>query len=215
MLTIVEGRVLGVLMEKERTTPDQYPLTLNALVAGCNQSTSREPVMQLDEHDVEGALASLKAGGLLRFVHPSHGRSVTRFRQVATEAWGLEADAAAVVAVLLLRGPQTVAELRSRTERLHAFDSLDEVDSVLRALAATERVQLLERQPGQKEARWQQLLAEEAEVAPTAAAATHAAVGSTGTVGSMAERVAHLEARVARLEAALADLLPEPQPEPQ
>ncbi|HAP77969.1 MAG TPA: DUF480 domain-containing protein [Acidimicrobiaceae bacterium] len=207
MLTPIEGRVLGALMEKERTTPDQYPLTLNALVTACNQSTSREPVMHLDDHEVETVLAELKAQGLLRFVHPAHGRSVTRFRQVATEAWGLEADAAAVVAVLLLRGPQTVAELRSRTERLHAFDSLDEVDIVLRALAATGRVQVLDRQPGQKEARWQQLLAEEAEVAVAATAN----VRQNATVGSMADRVAQLEARVARLEAALADLLPEPQ----
>ena len=119
MLTVIEGRVLGCLLEKERTTPDQYPLTLNALVSACNQSTSREPVLNLDEHEVDAALTSLKGASLLRFVHPMHGRSVTRFRQVAVEAWGLDDDAAAVVAVLLLRGPQTAAELRVRTERLH------------------------------------------------------------------------------------------------
>ena len=205
MLNMIEARVLGSLMEKERTTPDQYPLTLNALVTACNQATSREPVMHVDDHEVEAALGSLKAQGLLRFVHPAHGRSVTRFRQVATEAWGLGEPAAAVVAVLLLRGPQTVAELRSRTERQHAFGSSDEVEAVLRELAAGERAQLLERQPGQKEARWQQLLAEEAEVTVSAVAQGE----PRAAAGSMADRVAQLEARVARLEAALADLLPD------
>lgn len=202
MLTVIEGRVLGCLLEKERTTPDQYPLTLNALVSACNQSTSREPVLNLDEHEVDAALTSLKGASLLRFVHPMHGRSVTRFRQVAVEAWGLDDDAAAVVAVLLLRGPQTAAELRVRTERLHEFGSVEAVESVLHALAANGRVQLLERQPGQKEARWQQLLAEEAEVQAPAAA-----IESGSVRGSVADRISQLEARVERLEAALADLL--------
>ena len=203
MLTIVEGRVLGSLLEKERTTPDQYPLTLNALVLACNQATSREPVMRLDDHEVEATLAGLKAQGLLRYVHPSHGRSVTRFRQVADESWGFAAPAMALLGVLLLRGPQTVAELKSRTERWHPFASLDDVEAELRELSANGSVQLLERQPGQKEARWQQLLAEEAE--PVAAAMfTPSAVA-----GSTADRLAQLEARVARLEAALADLLPD------
>jgi uncharacterized protein YceH (UPF0502 family) len=200
MLTVIEGRVLGCLLEKERTVPDQYPLTLNTLLSACNQSTSREPVMHLDEHEVQAALDSLKPQGLLRFVHPSHGRSVTRYRQVADEAWQLEPPAAAVVAVLLLRGPQTAAELRSRSERQHEFTSLEEVDAVLHELAASGVVRLLERQHGQKEARWQQLFAEEIEVAEAPAV-----VGALP--GSMAERVATLEAKVARLEAALADLL--------
>ena len=204
MLTAIEGRVLGCLLEKERTTPDQYPLTLNALVSACNQSTSREPVMRLDDHEVEAALTSLKGQTLLRFVHPSHGRSVTRYRQVAVESWGLEPDAAAVVAVLLLRGPQTAAELRSRTERLHEFSSVEAVEAVLHALAADQRVQLLERQHGQKEARWQQLFADEPEVVWAPAAA----VPAEAVRGSVAERIAELEARVARLESALADLLP-------
>jgi uncharacterized protein YceH (UPF0502 family) len=204
MLTAIEGRVLGCLLEKERTTPEQYPLTLNALVSACNQSTSREPVMRLDDHEVDAALSSLKSQGLLRFVHPAHGRSVTRYRQVADESWTLEPDSAAVVAVLLLRGPQTAAELRTRTERLHEFVSVDAVDSVLRALAAEQRVQLLERQHGQKEARWQQLFADEPEVTWTPAPA----VSGEAVRGSVAERISELEARVARLESALADLLP-------
>jgi len=207
MLTAIEGRVLGCLLEKERTTPDQYPLTSNSLVSACNQSTSREPVMRLDDHEVDAALLSLKGQGLLRFVHPTHGRSVTRYRQVADESWGLEPDAAAVISVLLLRGPQTAAELRSRTERQHEFSSVDAVDVVLQGLAAADQVVLLERQPGQKEARWQQRIAEEPEVVWSAAP-----VAADAVRGSVAERMAALEARVARLEAALADLLPPESP---
>ena len=203
MLTQIEGRVLGCLLEKERTTPDQYPLTLNALVSACNQSTSREPVMALDDHEVEAALHSLKSQGLLRFVHASHGRSVTRYRQVLDEAWQLEPGSLAAVAVLLLRGPQTAGEVRTRSERLHEFAGVEEVDGVLRALSDSGRARLLERQPGQKEARWQQLLAEE----PEAVAAPFALNPET-VRGSAAERIAALEVRVARLEAALADLLP-------
>ena len=196
--------MLGCLLEKERTVPDQYPLTLNALVSACNQTSSREPVMHLGEHEVQSVLDGLKPQGLLRFVHPSHGRSVTRYRQVADEAWQFDPPTAAVVAVLLLRGPQTAAEVRSRAERLHEFGSVDEVEAVLRDLAASGRAQLLERQYGQKEARWQQLLAEEAEhtvhsPAPFIPAASPAPEH---------DRIAELEARVARLEAALADLLP-------
>ena len=201
MLSQIEGRVVGCLLEKERTTPDQYPLTLNSLVSACNQSTSREPVMALEDHEVETALHGLKGQGLVRFVHASHGRSVTRYRQVLTEAWGMEAEALAVVAVLLLRGPQTAGEIRTRSERLHEFVSVDQVDAALRSLADDGRAQLLERQPGQKEARWQQLVAEEPEVTVTAGRIVSPSPG-------VAERMAELEARVARLEAALADLLP-------
>ncbi len=209
MLTAIEGRVLGCLLEKERTTPDQYPLTTNSLVSACNQSTSREPVMRLDDHEVDAALLSLKGQGLLRFVHPTHGRSVTRYRQVADESWGLEPDAAAVISVLLLRGPQTAAELRSRTERQHEFSSVDAVEAVLQGLVAADQVVLLERQPGQKEARWQQRIAEEPEVVWSAAP-----VAADAVRGSVAERMAALEARVARLEAALADLLPPESSDP-
>src|SRR4051812_16993007 len=112
MLSIIEGRVLGCLLEKERTTPDQYPLTLNALVSACNQSTSRDPVMALDTHDVEAAIMSLKTAGYPRLVHPSHGRSVTRYRQVADEHHDWTRGQGALMAMLLLRGPQTLSELK-------------------------------------------------------------------------------------------------------
>ena len=202
MLSVIEGRVLGCLMEKERTVPDQYPLTMNALVSACNQSSSREPIMSLDDFEVDASLTSMKSQGFIRIVHPSHGRSVTRYRQVAVEKFELEEPEAAVVAVLLVRGPQTVAELRSRTERLHPFESAAEVDASLHALAGRDLVRLLDRQVGQKEQRWQQLIAEEAEPVATPSAVTPSSV-----TGSMADRVAQLEDRVAKLEAALADLL--------
>ena len=202
MLTVIEGRVLGCLMEKERTVPDQYPLTMNSLVSACNQSSSREPIMALDDFEVDASITSMKAQGLVRIVHPSHGRSVTRFRQVAVEKYELDDAAAAVVGVLLVRGPQTVAELRSRTERLHTFESAAEVEECLRRLVDSALVRLLDRQVGQKEQRWQQLIADESEPISAPAAVVPAAVA-----GSMADRVAQLEERVAKLESALADLL--------
>lgn len=202
MLTVIEGRVLGCLMEKERTVPDQYPLSMNALVQACNQSSSREPIMSLDEFEVDASITSMKSQGLVRIVHPSHGRSVTRYRQVADEKLELDDAAAAIVAALLVRGPQTVAELRSRTERLHGFESSSEVEECLRNLAGSTLVRLLDRQVGQKEQRWQQLIAEESEPVVTPTAIVPAAVA-----GSMADRVAQLEERVAKLESALAGLL--------
>lgn len=206
MLTMVEARVLGCLLEKERTVPDQYPLTLNALVAACNQSTARDPVMHLDDHEVEAAIASLKTSGLARLVHPSHGRSVTRYRQVADEAWSLEPSAAAVVAVLLLRGPQTVSEIRTRTERQHVFSSIDEVQQVLDELSERELVRLLERQPGQQAPRWQQLLADEADRPEPAVRSAPARAHDPSEIEALRTRVDELEARVAALEAVLADL---------
>jgi uncharacterized protein YceH (UPF0502 family) len=202
MLSVIEGRVLGCLMEKERTVPDQYPLTMNALVSACNQSSSREPIMSLDDFEVDASITSMKAQGLIRIVHPSHGRSVTRYRQVAVEKFELEGPAVAVIAVLLVRGPQTIAELRTRTERLHPFESATEVDACLQELGARQLVRLLDRQAGQKEQRWQQLIAEEAEPVAGPSAMTPSSV-----TGSVSDRVAQLEDRVAKLEAALADLL--------
>jgi uncharacterized protein len=204
MLSIVEARVVGCLLEKERTVPDQYPLTMNALISACNQSQSRDPLMHLDDHDIESVITSLKASGLVRMVHPAHGRSVTRYRQIADEKWQLETADAALIAVLLLRGPQTAAELRSRTDRQHPFGSLDEVQDALDALEERQLVRLLDRQAGQKEQRWQQLLADEAE--PALNGRSIVAVASPAEAG-MADRVAQLEARVERLEAALAELL--------
>jgi len=240
MLSIIEGRVLGCLVEKEHTVPDQYPLTMNALLSACNQSTSREPVMRLGEHEVMSALTSMKTEGFVRLVHPSHGRSATRYRHVVYEHLDVDDGAAVLLAVMLLRGPQTLSELRTRTERQHGFESLDEIEVSLQDLAGRGFVRLLDRQPGQKEARWQQLVADEAApvsytAQPTPApaawsAAPQPAPGRSGVAESdddrcvapgivrpvasppppapgLADKVAELEARVAKLEAALADLL--------
>ena len=150
------ARVLGSLVEKGLTTPQQYPLTINALVTACNQSSNREPVVSYDEQTVLSALHELKDLHLVRFVLPSHGRSVVRYRQVLDEALGLDARQCAIVAVLMLRGAQTVGELRIRTERMSRFDGLDEVEHELDLLASRDEplVRNVGRRPGQKEERW-------------------------------------------------------------
>jgi uncharacterized protein YceH (UPF0502 family) len=155
------GRVLGCLVEKQLTTPQQYPLTRNALALACSQTTNREPVMTLDDQAVERALAELKELRLVRFVLPSHGKSVTRYRHVLDEAYGLDNSRVALMAVLLLRGPQTPGELRTRTGRMAEFASVGEVLGELEVLGGQPEplVRLLSRRPGQKEDRWRQLLA--------------------------------------------------------
>ncbi len=159
-LSPVEARVLGSLAEKQLTTPKQYPLTLNALVLACNQSSNRDPVVAYDEDTVEAALSSLKEAGLLRFVHPAQGRSATRYRQVLDERFALDSKSLSVLAVVVLRGPQTVGELRARTERMADFPGLDDVEAELERLASDPDplVRRLPRRPGQKEERWAALL---------------------------------------------------------
>ncbi len=148
--------MLGSLVEKALTTPQQYPLTLNALVAACNQTTNREPVVDYDEHTVQGALDELKDLRMVRYVLPSHGRSVVRFRHVLDEALGLDTRQAAVLAVLMLRGAQTAGELRIRTERMAQFGHVDEVEHELALLASRDEplAANIGRGPGQKEERW-------------------------------------------------------------
>lgn len=150
------ARVLGALIEKGLATPQQYPLTVNALQAACNQISNREPVVDYDETTVMSALNELKDQKLVRFVLPSHGRSVVRYRQVLDESLALDSRQCAILAVLLLRGPQTVGELRIRTERMAKFDALDEIDHELDLLHAREEPLALNvgRRPGQKEERW-------------------------------------------------------------
>ena len=155
-----EARVIGSLIEKQLTTPQQYPLTLNALLLACNQSSNRDPVVEWDELTVENALAALKATGLVRFDYPSHGRSVTRYQQLLPEHLALTDQQLALVAVLLLRGPQTSGELRSRTERMCEFGGIAQVDAELEDLSGRPEpvVARLSRRTGQKEERWVQLL---------------------------------------------------------
>ena len=211
-LTAPQARVLGCLMEKQATTPEAYPLTLKALTTACNQTSSRNPVVDYGTQLVETTALALKGKGLLRVVHPAHGERATRYRQVADEALGLDDAQKAVLSVLLLRGPQTVAELRTRTDRQHTFTSTEQVESTLAALAAADRsmVVRLDRQPGQKEPRWMQLLEVDAQGRAAAAAAAGPSEPSPRSAARVdADRVAQLEARVAQLEASVSLLLGE------
>ncbi len=150
------ARVLGSLVEKELTTPQQYPLTIAALVAACNQASNRDPVVDYDEGTVLSTLDELKELWLVRFVLPSHGRSAVRYRQVLDETLALDPRQRALLAVLLLRGAQTIGELRARTDRMIEFDGLDDVARELERLASLDEplVSSLGRRPGQKEERW-------------------------------------------------------------
>ena len=198
-LSPVEARVIGSLAEKQLTTPQQYPLTLNALVMACNQTSNRDPVVVYDDARGEDALSSLKEAGLLRFVHPGHGRSATRYRQVIDERFGLDARGLSVVAVLLLRGPQTVGELRARTERMADYGGLDEIEAELGRLAGgpDPLVSRLSRRPGQKEERWAERLSGDAlEEFDNGAGTDDAAVAvrSVSTVEMMASLRADVDA---------------------
>src|SRR5215218_1664482 len=151
-----EQRVLGCLLEKQVTVPATYPLTLNALRGACNQTSNRDPVTDLDERTVETTARALRDRELLRIVWADTGRRVLKYHQTLTEALGLADDERALLTVLLLRGPQTAGELKTRTERLHAFADKDDAQACLQRLAdRTEPlVRRLERRPGQQDHRW-------------------------------------------------------------
>ena len=174
-LTPEELRVVCCLVEKQFTTPDSYPLTENAVVAACNQLSNRNPVVAYDTNTVRVTLTALRQRGLARVIH-TPGARVPKHRQILDEALGLSRAEVALLAVLALRGPQTVGELRIRTDRMHEFTSLSEVEEVLEALARRDEplVTRLERQPGQKEARYAHLLA-----GPPDAAADSSGLGYT------------------------------------
>lgn len=196
LLSAEEARVLGALLEKSAATPDHYPLTLNALRLACNQTSSRDPIVDYDEAAVEAAIAGLREKRMARVILSSSNRSA-KYRHVLEEKLGLDAPERAVICLLLLRGPQTVAELRTRGERLFDFESLGEVEDALRRLGEREGglVRRQERLPGQKEARYAELLSEAAaERPPGAATGSRAAPRS-----DLAERVGALEAAVAEL----------------
>jgi uncharacterized protein len=166
-LTAEEIRVLGCLVEKETTVPDTYPLSTNALQLGCNQRTSRDPVVEYDEDTVTRTMLSLRERGLARTAR-GEGSRVYKHAHTLDSALGLSPADLAVLSVLMLRGPQTVGELRTRTERQHFFDSLEAVQGVLDGFAArAEPLAVhLDRQPGQKEARWRHLLGEASATGP-------------------------------------------------
>lgn len=214
VLTPEQARVLGSLIEKQSTVPDTYPMTLNGLRTACNQRNSREPITDYDEHLILRTCDALKAMGLVRFVYPSHGARNTKYRQVLDEKLQLEPDETALISVLLLRGPQTVNELRVRTERQHPFDDNDQVEESLGRLAArpTPLVVQLGRQAGQSQARWMHLLTgpvdESALVDADGASPPASRTRSSGDPAD-ASRVDALEARVAALEAAFGSVLRE------
>ncbi|MBW3630032.1 MAG: YceH family protein [Gemmatimonadetes bacterium] len=210
-LTGVEVRILGSLLEKEVTTPDNYPLSLNALVAACNQSTNREPVMRLDEDALVPATVALRRRGLLRQIQPA-GSRVTKFEHRLDEDLRLLRPELAVLGVLMLRGPQTPAELYARTERLHPFADLADLERVLESLITREPEPLvvrLPRRPGQKEVRYAHLLAGEPAHTETSAtaderpAATRRADPEDDRVAALERSVEELRAEVAALRAEL------------
>jgi uncharacterized protein YceH (UPF0502 family) len=166
----VELRVLGCLIEKQRTTPDQYPLTLNSLRLACNQATNRNPVVDYDEATVREALTRLHRRGWARLTS-TQGSRAPKFRHLFDEALGLAPDEMTVLAVLMLRGPQTPGELKSRTDRMHGFADLAGVHVTLDGLIARELVARLDRRPGQKEERYVQLIGGDEDEAPAFAAA--------------------------------------------
>ncbi len=199
-LSLLETRVLGVLVEKQHTVPDAYPLTLNALVSGCNQKTARDPVIEAGDAEVQGAIDRLKS---LSLVMESSGGRVMRYAHNAGKGLGLPPQSVALLAVLFLRGPQTAGELRINTERLHRFGDILAVEAFLHELAEKPWVRELARSPGAREARWAHLLSGE----PVVAMPSHPA-DSPGAAGDSvaASEIATIKANVDRLQAEVASL---------
>ncbi len=225
-LSPTEIRVLGCLLEKQRTTPDAYPLSLNALRLACNQSTNRDPVLELQEGEIRQALDRLQRRGLTRLASGAGSRAA-KYRHLLAEALPMQEGEQAVLCVLMLRGAQTPGELKQRTERMHAFAALTDVQDTLERLIARDLGERLPRRPGQKEERYVQLLGEHEQTAPDPASA-RGELGQERPVpapgGSAAhppaptqpvadpaqdlrERVARLEREVAELRAAMRDPL--------
>jgi uncharacterized protein YceH (UPF0502 family) len=193
----VDLRVLGCLIEKQQTTPDQYPLSLNALRLACNQTTNRDPVVAYDDETIRDGLTRLSRRDWVRLASGRGSRAV-KYRHLLDEALGLSTAELSLLAVLMLRGAQTPGELKQRTERLHSFASLADVEETLERLVGRELVGRLPRRPGQKEIRYAQLLGgpvEDAVAPPPDATVPQSDLGA---------RLAALEERVARLEQRLA-----------
>ena len=195
-ITPIEARILGSLVEKQLTTPEYYPLTLNALVNACNQKNNREPVMSLDETTVSNALEHLRDRNLVYVYYGSTSR-VPKYKHMLPTYYELEPAEVAVMAVLLLRGPQTLGELRERTARMHEFSGLDEVQQTLNALTTREDplITRLERLPGQKDARFAHLLSGDIDIEALAAAHPTRAASAE----SASDRITNLESEVAAL----------------
>jgi uncharacterized protein YceH (UPF0502 family) len=200
-LSLLETRVLGVLVEKQHTVPDTYPLTLNALVSGCNQKNARDPVIEATDAEVSATIDRLKS---LSLVMESSGGRVMRYSHNVGKVLGVPPQSVALLAVLFLRGPQTVGELRINTERLHRFGDILAVEAFLNELAEKPYVRELPRAAGARETRWAHLLSGEPVVAaaPVAAAAMPAAGGEVLAMGE----IAAIKANVDRLSAEVASL---------
>ncbi len=217
-LNQVEIRILGCLVEKEATTPDNYPLSSKALVNACNQTSNRDPVVSYDERHIDSTMLDLRTNGLARTVT---GGRANKHRHILDEAWNLSHGELSVLAVLFLRGPQTAGEIRGRAERMHEFSDLAGIDRVLEALAVRSDplVRQLDRRPGQKEARWVQLAdggveasAEPSQrVTPIPAAAMASPPDSAMDFGVLQAEVERLRADVDRLYELLGESRPDPQ----
>jgi uncharacterized protein len=208
VLSLLEARVLGVLVEKERTVPDSYPLTLNALVAGCNQKTSRDPVINAAEADVQTAVNGLKS---MLLVIEKRGERVVRYAHHIERMMNAPQQAVALLAVLMLRGPQTAGELRINCERLHRFADIPSVETLLNELADRPDGALvteLPRQPGSRESRWMHLLSGAPAVQSSSAAGLATDSPSLGISSPSLgiSEVAAVKADVARLEAEVREL---------
>jgi uncharacterized protein YceH (UPF0502 family) len=211
-LSSTEMRVLGCLMEKHRTIPDQYPLSLNALRLACNQSTNRDPVVEYDDAVLRDALHRLERRGWTRLASGAGSRA-PKYRHLLAEALPMAEDEQAVMCVLMLRGPQTPGELKQRAERMHSFAGLGEVHETLHRLIGRGLAAAMERRPGQKEERYAQLLGEDGEAGDGRVSTSAPSVGGVPVVGAVAtpaidgleERVARLEREMARLRASVGE----------
>ena len=207
LLNQEEARVLGALVEKDITTPDYYPLSLNALVNACNQKNNRDPVMNLDENAVRDALAGLQE---MRLAGPAGGADsrVTKYEHRLQEVFNFTRGETALLCVLLLRGPQTPGELRGRTERLHRFESLDDVHSSLQKLMDRQPAlaRVLPRQPGTKEARYMHLLSGDAGIPESVPDNDSLAAARSHRDGTEESRIARLEQEIADLRSEIASL---------
>jgi len=209
-----ETRVLGCLLEKQKTTPDVYPLSLNALRLACNQSTNRDPVVDYDEPAIRIALHRLERRGLARLASGAGSRAA-KYRHLLAEALPLDAGEQAVLCVLMLRGAQTPGELKQRSERMHAFADLAELQSTLARLTDRDLVARLERRPGQKEERYMQLLEghEDGDAGTPEGSLPDGAGEREGSPGAPVESpLDELRERVARLERQVAELRAEQRP---
>jgi uncharacterized protein len=205
----VEIRVLGCLVEKQRTTPDAYPLTLNGLRLACNQSTNRDPVVEYDELEIRQALERLARRRLVRLAS-GHTTRATKYRHLLDDTLSLDDASLALLAVLMLRGPQTPGELKQRTDRLHRFADLAAIESGLDSLAERGFAQRIGRRPGQKEDRYRHLMAADDDGAPAVAAAAPEAASEAAPPPSLPDpleqRVDALERQLGELRTELAEL---------